>query len=43
MSKRIAIVGGGYLGADLARSLDDTADVTLIEPRSHLVHTPAMI
>ena len=43
MSKRIAIVGGGYLGADLARSLDDTADVTLIEPRSHFVHAPAMI
>lgn len=43
MSKRIAIVGGGYIGADLAKSLDDTADVTLIEPRSHFVHAPAMI
>ena len=43
MSKRIAIVGGGYLGADLAKSLDDTADITLIEPRSHFVHAPAMI
>ncbi|MAM25749.1 MAG: N-acyl homoserine lactone synthase [Rhodobacteraceae bacterium] len=43
MSKRIAIVGGGYIGADLAKSLDDTAEVTLIEPRSHFVHAPAMI
>ncbi|KUF09226.1 NAD(P)/FAD-dependent oxidoreductase [Pseudoponticoccus marisrubri] len=43
MSKRIAIVGGGYLGAELARSLEDTAEVTLIEQRSHFVHTSAMI
>lgn len=43
MSKRIAIVGGGYIGADLAKSLDDSAQVTLIEPRSHFVHAPAMI
>jgi len=43
MSKRIAIVGGGYIGADLAKSLEDKAKVTLIEQRSHFVHTPAMI
>ncbi|GHE04207.1 N-acyl homoserine lactone synthase [Defluviimonas sp. 20V17] len=43
MSKRIAIVGGGYIGADLAKSLDDSAEVSLIEPRSHFVHAPAMI
>lgn len=43
MSKRIAIVGGGYIGTELAKSLDDTADVTLIEPRSHFVHAPATI
>lgn len=43
MSKRIAIVGGGYLGAELAKSLDPEADITLIEPRSHFVHAPAMI
>lgn len=43
MTKRITIVGGGYLGAELAKSLDDTAEVTLIEPRSHFVHAPAMI
>lgn len=43
MSKRIAIIGGGYIGVGLAKSLDDSADVTLIEPRSHFVHAPAMI
>lgn len=43
MSKRIVIIGGGYLGADLATSLDKSADITLIEPRSHFVAAPAMI
>ena len=43
MGKRIAIVGGGYLGAELAKAMDDIADVTLIEPRSHFVHASAMI
>ena len=43
MSKHIAIIGGGYIGAELAKSLDDTANITLIEPRSHFVHAPAMI
>ena len=43
MGKRIAIVGGGYLGAELAKVMDDIADVTLIEQRSHFVHAPAMI
>ncbi|KEJ88312.1 NAD(P)/FAD-dependent oxidoreductase [Sulfitobacter donghicola] len=43
MSQKIAIVGGGYVGAELAKSLDDTVEVTLIEPRSHFVHAPAMI
>lgn len=43
MSKRIAIIGGGYLGAELAKSLDDSANITLIEPRSHFVHAPSMI
>ncbi|NOR32243.1 MAG: N-acyl homoserine lactone synthase [Sulfitobacter sp.] len=43
MTKRIAIVGGGYIGAELAKSLEGKADVTLIEPQSHFVHAPAMI
>lgn len=43
MSKHIAIVGGGYIGAELAKSLEAKAQVTLIEPNSHFVHSPAMI
>lgn len=43
MSQKIAIIGGGYLGVELAKALDDSAKVTLIEPRSHFVHAPAMI
>jgi NADH dehydrogenase FAD-containing subunit len=43
MTKRIIIVGGGYVGVQLAKALDNKADVTLIEPCSHFVHAPAMI
>ncbi len=43
MTKRIIIVGGGYVGVQLAKALDGKADVTLIEPRSHFVHASAMI
>ncbi|ASJ72918.1 NAD(P)/FAD-dependent oxidoreductase [Granulosicoccus antarcticus] len=43
MKKRIIIIGGGYIGAELAKSLDDAAEVTLIEQNSHFVHAPAMI
>ncbi|MEQ6202220.1 FAD-dependent oxidoreductase [Sulfitobacter sp. HNIBRBA2951] len=43
MKKRIIIVGGGYVGLQLAKALNGKADVTLIEPRSHFVHAPAMI
>ena len=43
MQKRIVIVGGGAFGMDLAWALEKKADVTLIEQRSHFVHTPAMV
>ncbi|NER78589.1 MAG: FAD-dependent oxidoreductase [Leptolyngbya sp. SIO1D8] len=43
MQKRIAIVGGGAFGIDLARALEKKVDVTLIEQRSHFIHTPAMV
>jgi len=43
MSKHIAIVGGGYIGAELAKALEDKAQVTVIEANSHFVHAPAMI
>ncbi|MEM7117118.1 MAG: FAD-dependent oxidoreductase [Chloroflexota bacterium] len=40
---KLAIVGGGYIGTDLAKSLDAVMDVTLIERASHFTHAPAMI
>ncbi|UWQ22502.1 NAD(P)/FAD-dependent oxidoreductase [Jannaschia sp. W003] len=43
MTARIAIVGGGYVGATLARALDPHAAVTLVEPRTHFIHAPATI
>ena len=43
MAKRIIIVGGGYIGVQLAKAMDNKAEVTLIEPRSHFVHAPALI
>lgn len=43
MTKRIAIVGGGFVGFELAKSLETLADVTLIEQNSHFVLTTAMI
>jgi NADH dehydrogenase FAD-containing subunit len=39
--KRLVIVGGGYAGFALARSLDAVADVVLVEPRDHFVHNVA--
>lgn len=42
MTKHIAIIGGGYLGFRLAKSLEKKAQITLIEPRSHFVHSIAM-
>lgn len=39
----VVIVGGGYLGATLAKSLETDLDVTLIEPRDKFVHAPAML
>lgn len=41
--KSVAIVGGGYLGCELAKALEDDLDVTLIEPRKAFIHAPAMI
>ncbi|MEM9540027.1 MAG: FAD-dependent oxidoreductase [Cyanobacteria bacterium P01_E01_bin.42] len=35
--KRIAIVGGGALGIELAWALEKKVDVTLIEQRSHFI------
>ena len=40
---KVAIVGGGYAGFNLARLLDEHVDVTLIEAREAFVHNVAAI
>lgn len=40
---RVIVVGGGYVGWEVARDLDAYADVTLIEQREAFVHVSAMI
>lgn len=39
----IVIVGGGYIGVELAKGLENDFAVTLIEPREKFVHAPAML
>jgi NADH dehydrogenase FAD-containing subunit len=34
----VVVVGGGYAGIQVARALDDAADVTLVEPRDAFMH-----
>jgi NADH dehydrogenase FAD-containing subunit len=41
--KRVVVVGGGYAGFEIAKELDNVADVTLIEQREAFVHPPAAI
>ena len=41
--KRVIIVGGGYAGTRLARDLDASFDVVLVEPREAFVHNVAAI
>lgn len=37
MGRKVAIVGGGYAGASVAKALDQGADVVLIEPKNAFV------
>jgi NADPH-dependent 2,4-dienoyl-CoA reductase/sulfur reductase-like enzyme len=41
--KRVVVVGGGYAGVALARALDSTAEVCLVEARDRFVHNVAAI
>lgn len=43
MSATVAVVGGGYGGIAVAKALDDTADVVLVEPREAFVHNVAAL
>lgn len=42
-SVHVAIVGGGNLGVELAKALDDSMKVSLIERAEAFTHAPAMI
>ena len=39
----VAVLGGGYAGVNVAKSLDDVADVLLIEPKEAFVHNVAAL
>ena len=41
--KRVIIIGGGYAGTMLARSLDPVAEVVLVEPKAAFVRNVAAI
>ena len=39
----VVVVGGGYGGVNVAKLLDDVADVTLVEPKDAFVHNVASL
>ncbi|NUR24946.1 MAG: FAD-dependent oxidoreductase [Catenulispora sp.] len=41
--KKVAIVGGGYGGASVAKALDGELDVVLIDPKDSFVHSAAAL
>ncbi|GAA2051464.1 rubredoxin-NAD(+) reductase AlkT [Catenulispora yoronensis] len=43
MRKKVAVVGGGYGGAKVAKALDAELDVVLIDPKDAFVHSAAAL
>ena len=41
--KTVVVIGGGYGGITAAKSLDDVADVVLVEPKDAFVHNVAAL
>jgi NADH dehydrogenase FAD-containing subunit len=39
----VVVIGGGYGGVNTAKSLDDVADVVLVEPKDSFVHNVASL
>src|SRR6201994_219033 len=39
----VVVLGGGYAGVQVARPLDDVADVVLVEPKDDFVHNVAAL
>jgi NADH dehydrogenase FAD-containing subunit len=40
---KVVIIGGGYVGCELAKSIDPFADVVLIDQKEAFIHTAGMI
>src|SRR5437879_13167804 len=43
MSRTVAVIGGGYGGATVAKALDEDTDVVLIDPKDAFVHAVAAL
>jgi NADH dehydrogenase FAD-containing subunit len=43
MAKKVVVIGGGYGGAALAKALDETLDVVLVDPKDAFVHAAAAL
>lgn len=43
MAVSVVIIGGGYGGISLAKSLDDVVDVVLVDPKDSFVHSVAAL
>lgn len=43
MSRTVAVIGGGYGGAAVAKALESEADVVLIDPRDAFVNAAASL
>jgi len=43
MARTVAVIGGGYGGAAVAKALDDVADVVLVEPKDAFHHNAAAL
>ena len=39
----VVVVGGGYGGITVAKALDDTSDVVLVEPKDAFMHNVAAL
>ena len=39
----VVVIGGGYGGVNVAKALDEVADVTLVEPKDAFFHNVAAL
>src|ERR1051325_3555595 len=43
VSPRVVVIGGGYGGSAVAKALDETAEVVLVEPKDAFHHVAAAL